>query len=240
MPVSVMFRARFGYTCGRAWSRSSPRTSASAGTADCPRASDGRRVCDSPPSRAAAAPPSSAATRSWATPARSAGWRPADPCPDPAPAGVVETIEPGPANPAQLHHRFHRQGCLRPSLLLGSSGRQRLSSQCLQFPLLVDALQAPLQKINLQRLLADLALQLRDGPPPSAVSPGPETHCRALGETPAASDAARWGSLQTPAPPPPIERPRSSRWIAASLNSFVNCLRDKPMTQFSLSMDFES
>jgi hypothetical protein len=37
---------------------------------------------------------------------------------------------------------------------------RRLHSQCLQFPLLVDALQAPLQEINLQRLPGNLALEL--------------------------------------------------------------------------------
>src|SRR5450755_4527340 len=45
-----------------------------------------------------------------------------------------------------------------------STGKRSLPfpSQCLQHPLLLDALQAPLQKIDLQRLLADLALQLGD------------------------------------------------------------------------------
>ena len=38
----------------------------------------------------------------------------------------------------------------------------RLSSQSLQHPLFLDSLQAPLQKIHLQGLLADLALQLRN------------------------------------------------------------------------------
>jgi hypothetical protein len=37
--------------------------------------------------------------------------------------------------------------------------RQRLSSHGLQLPLFVDPLQAPLQKINLQGLLSNLALQ---------------------------------------------------------------------------------
>jgi len=40
-------------------------------------------------------------------------------------------------------------------------GRRRLSTHGLQLPLLLDALQAALQKINLQRLLPDLALQWR-------------------------------------------------------------------------------
>jgi hypothetical protein len=58
-----------------------------------------------------------------------------------------------------------------------------LCSQCLQHPLFLDALQAPLQKIDFQGLLADLALQLSDaafGPSLLAVAregvawPGPE------------------------------------------------------------------
>jgi hypothetical protein len=36
----------------------------------------------------------------------------------------------------------------------------------------------------------------------------------------------------------PIETPASSRLTAASLNSFVNCLRDNPMTQFSIQCKF--
>jgi hypothetical protein len=47
---------------------------------------------------------------------------------------------------------------LRPSLFFGPFGRPLISSQRLQHPLFLDALQAPLQKINLQGLLADLAL----------------------------------------------------------------------------------
>jgi predicted dehydrogenase len=50
----------------------------------------------------------------------------------------------------------------RPSLLLGPSGRPRISSQGLQHPLFLDALHEPLQRINLQSLLADLALHLRN------------------------------------------------------------------------------
>jgi len=42
--------------------------------------------------------------------------------------------------------------------------RRRISSQRLQHPLFLDALQAPLQKIDLQCLLTDLSFQL--GHPP--------------------------------------------------------------------------
>jgi hypothetical protein len=52
--------------------------------------------------------------------------------------------------------------------------RPRTSSRCLQHPLFFDALQAPLQKINLHRLLTDLALQLRY----TAFRPAPLTLAR--------------------------------------------------------------
>jgi hypothetical protein len=45
--------------------------------------------------------------------------------------------------------------------LIVSPRPARTSRRCLQHPLFFDALQAPLQKIDLHRLLADLALQLR-------------------------------------------------------------------------------
>src|SRR5439155_27342228 len=45
------------------------------------------------------------------------------------------------------------------SFLPGPCGRRRISIRYLQHPLFFDALQAPLQKIDLQRLLTDLALQ---------------------------------------------------------------------------------
>src|SRR3954462_14186423 len=59
----------------------------------------------------------------------------------------------------------------RCSLLHRPSRRPRTSSQCLQHPLFFDALQAPLQKIDLHRLPADLALQLCD----LAFAPAPLT-----------------------------------------------------------------
>src|SRR5450432_1920854 len=43
-------------------------------------------------------------------------------------------------------------------------GRRRISSQRLQHPLFLDALQAPLQKIDFQGLLADLAFEFRYAP----------------------------------------------------------------------------
>jgi hypothetical protein len=110
--------------------------------------------------------------------------------------------------------------------------RRRIARQCLQHPLFLDALQTPLQKIDLQGLLADLALQLSD----AAFSPALLAVAR--------KDVA-WPGAELPPPAlqdigVDLQRPRrlsdgtpcSSRRTAASLNSFVNILLDNPMTQF--------
>src|ERR1700680_180436 len=97
-------------------------------------------------------------------PRRSAVLRRADPYRGPdlvlrPRTGTSRTAKPGPASP-----------CARwlipdwPSLLLGLSGRPRISSQRLQHPLFLDALQAPLQKIDFQGLLADVGFSFSDCP----------------------------------------------------------------------------
>jgi hypothetical protein len=58
---------------------------------------------------------------------------------------VFDALLPDPATP-------------NPAFCRSFSRHRRISSQRLQHPLLLDALQAPLQKIDLQRLLANLAL----------------------------------------------------------------------------------
>ena len=77
--------------------------------------------------------------------------------------GVVEAVgNPGPGNPAQLHYAFDREAARRPIFFpdhLVDGGFPALTPAAP--PLFLDALQAPLQKIDLQGLLADLALQLR-------------------------------------------------------------------------------
>src|SRR5665213_1236385 len=162
--------------CGGGWNRWSRRTSACARTAGGPRASAGRRVSGLPSSRVGAAHASRAVARKRATLRRSSESRRVNPCRDPSPArcpqsGRSRTGKPGPASPW-----LPRSVCLRPSLLLGLSGRPRISSQGLQHPLFLDALQAPLQKINLQGLLADLALQLRNPPFGPALLAVPRKH----------------------------------------------------------------
>src|SRR5208283_545060 len=113
-----------------------------------------------------------------------------------------KAIKPRPAHPRPCAHPLHRQG---------------YASRPLGLDLLVDSGFPPVPAVSAARRCAastpsknqspalagqSCAPVARPGPPPSAVSPGPETHCRALGETPAASGGARWGSLQTLAPPP--------------------------------------
>jgi hypothetical protein len=101
-------------------------------------------------------------------------------------------------------------------------------------PLLLDALQAPFQKINLQRLLTDLALQLRHlvrVQPPLARAgkrrPGDSRNscrhrCKRLGFTSNARATAA------------TEAPDSSRSMASSLNSRLNFRRDNPMFASSI------
>src|SRR6202035_256245 len=121
----------------------------------------------------------------------------------------------------------------RLSFLLGPSGRPRTSSQCLQHPLLLDALQAPLQKIDLQRLLADLALQVSD----PAFGPAllPVTRKRIAWPladlTPPAVQNV-WVHFQSPshlAQRYPLLQPLDRR----QLELLVYILLDNPMTQFS-------
>src|SRR5271168_3350597 len=99
-----------------------------------------------------------------ATPPKSSESHRVNPCPDPDPArrrrnDRNRTGKPGPASPC-----VRRSVYLRPSFLLGPFGRRRISSQRLQHPLFLDALQAPLQKIDFQGLLTDLAFELGDTP----------------------------------------------------------------------------
>jgi hypothetical protein len=61
-----------------------------------------------------------------------------------------------------------------------------------------------------------------------------EMRCPAPDGAHAASDAKRWGLTSSPRATSANDTPASSRPTAASLNSLVNCLRDNPMTQFSI------
>ena len=71
---------------------------------------------------------------------------------------------PGSPRPVSPYAPPSVPGRGRPSLLPRFSERPRTASQYLQHPLFLDALQAPLQKIDLQDLLADLPLQIRHTP----------------------------------------------------------------------------
>ncbi len=78
-----------------------------------------------------------------------------------------------PIPPTQIPGQLRSLHACRHALLRRSSGRPRTSTRCLQHPLFFDALQAPLQKIDLHHLLTDLALQLRHtafGPAPLPVT----------------------------------------------------------------------
>jgi hypothetical protein len=74
---------------------------------------------------------------------------------------LVEAVVAGPAHAGQLHHPPDGQSPVGFHFFPRFSGRPRIPSQRLQHPLFLDALQAPFQKIDLQRLLADLPFQIR-------------------------------------------------------------------------------
>ncbi len=121
-----------------------------------------------------------------------------------------------------------------PSPLLRPSCRPRISSQRLQHPLLFDALRAPLQKNDLQGLLPHLPFQFGDltlRPAPGPVAR--ESIARPLAKLspPAVQNVGFTSDARAASA---IEIPCSSRRTAAGLHSFVNCLRDNPMTQFSI------
>ena len=95
-------------------------------------------------------------------------------------------------------------------------------------------MQAPLQKIELQRLLTDLPFQL--GNPalrPTLFAVAGKVVTGSLAELPPPSlqnvgtDLQRTCRFRD-------RYPCSSRRTAASLNSLVNCLGDNPGTQFSI------
>jgi hypothetical protein len=76
-------------------------------------------------------------------------------------------------------------------------------------PLLLDALQAPFQKINLQRLLTDLAFQLRHTVR-LRPAPIPETPSLARVEIPLANGAVSPDSPPERVPTPPPIRPAAA------------------------------
>ena len=105
------------------------------------------------------------------------------------------------------------------TFLLGPCGRRRFSSQRLQHPLFLDALQAPLQKIDFSAcwpiLRSNSAIRPSDQrcfPLPGNTLPGPCRNSRRQRcSTLAFTSNARATS--------PMETPCSSRRTAASLNS---------------------
>jgi hypothetical protein len=78
----------------------------------------------------------------------------------------------------------------------------------LQHPLFLDALQAPLQKIDLQYLLADFAFQLRDAPFRLPLLPVSEKHIAwRLAKPPAAWHVGVHFQATLPRPARPLLEP---------------------------------
>src|SRR5882724_8100534 len=156
--------------------------------------------------------------------------------------GVVEPVEAGPGNPAQLYHTFDGQRASRLHFFLdplvdGGFPVKACSIRCcsmrckLPFKKSISRVCWPiLRSSSAMRPSAQRCL-----PCPGNTLPGPwrisrRQRCSTLGLT----SNARATS--------PIELPRSSRCTAASLNSLVKILLDNPMThspfQWILSLNW--
>src|ERR1700736_5466266 len=148
--------------------------------------------------------------------------------------GVVETVEAGPGNPAQLYHAFHRQYASSLHFFLdplvdGGFPVKACSIRCSSmrckhpFKKSISSACWPTFRSNSAIRPSDQ----RGLPWPGNTFPGP---CR----TPPRPRCSTFGFTSNARAASVIETPCSSRRTAASLNSFVNCLRDNPMTQFSI------
>src|SRR5215471_5715746 len=91
---------------------------------------------------------------------RCAGFRRADPRLGRAVAGLNRIDRTSPGLPSRVRTSARPSSRFLSRWCAGCAGRSRLSSQSLQNPLFFDSLQAALQKIDLQRLLADLPFEL--------------------------------------------------------------------------------
>src|SRR6185369_11933062 len=149
-------------------------------------------------------------------------------------ATLVEAVEPGPADPAQLHHALDVQSPVGLHFFLDlpvdrgfpvSACSIRCSSMRCKHPFKKSISRAcwPTFRSNSAIRPSDQ----RGLPLPGKTLPAPSRNsrrhrCKTLGPTSSARAASA------------IDTPCSSRRTAASLNSLVNCLRDNPMTQFSI------
>ena len=151
--------------------------------------------------------------------------------------GVVEAVEAGPGNPAQLHHAFNRESA--PGLhffldLLVDGGFPVNACSIFAVPRCFLA-SYPSKNRNFQGLLADLALPSSAMRPsaPALVSLDPETRCLGPCRT---SRRQRCQHVRIH-----FQRPRHLAYATPSfqplycsgLNSLVNILLDNPMTQNS-------
>jgi hypothetical protein len=93
-------------------------------------------------------------------------------------------------------------------------------------------LQASPQKIDLQRLPADLPFQLGD---PAFLNPAlsvPDKRLGAILRNSRRQRCSTFGFTSQARATSASEAPNSNRRMASSLNSFVNFRRDNPMAQF--------
>lgn len=131
-------------------------------------------------------------------------------------ASAIETVEAGPAYPAQLRYELDRQTAVKLHLLPRLCGRLRIFRECLQHPLFFHSLQAALQKIDLQCLLADVAPQVcNPAIGPSLLAVTRKRIAMRLMEFAPPSGARRSGLLPVRVRLPPWRRPApDAQWPA--------------------------
>src|SRR6266852_3516924 len=145
----------------------------------------------------------------------------------------IEAVEAGPAYPAQLRHSLYCHVALGLHFLrdfptdsgfpVNACSIRCSSMRCKQpFKKSISRACWPI----LRSSSATRPSSQRRLPPPGKTLPGPCRNSRR-------QRCSTFGLTSNARATSPSEAPFSIRWIAASLNSFVNCLRDNPMTQFS-------
>src|ERR1700683_1702735 len=149
-------------------------------------------------------------------------------------AARVESVEAGAAHAAQLYHASNRQSPVRLHFFLDFPVDRGLPLSACSIRCSSMRCEPPFKKsissVCWPTLRSTSAIRPSDQrcfPLPGKTLPAPwrnsrRQRCSTLGFTSNARAAS------------PMDTPCSSRRTAASLNSFVNCLRDKPMTQFSI------
>src|SRR5271154_3820655 len=147
--------------------------------------------------------------------------------------GILESVEAGPGNPAQLHHPLDAQSPIALHFFLGLPVDRGLPVNACSIRCSSMRCKHPFKKSSSSAcwpiFRSSSAIRPSDQrcfPLPGNTLPGPWRNSRR-------QRCSTFASTSNARATSPIETPCSSRRTAASLNSLVNVLLDNPMTQFS-------